>query len=610
MVERVPGVAAADNSAAFHARGGLEGDTSLVLDGLELYSPYHLPAFQAPFSLIDSRVADRVELRSGGFTADRGDRHGAFLDVATIVPTEPRGEAELGTLNSRVSYGTPVAGGTGSFLASARAWYPEAFLDTLELGAGERLRPRFEDMYGKFGWSTSSGTFLSVHALLARDRLRWEERDEVDPEIVDAETESGYAWLRLLASVSNNVTTETVLSGGRIDSSRAGVAVPDDGSVSLTDEREMRFFGLTEDVQWQIGPSQVLRAGVAVRSLSAHYRYENVFRDDPAATTTFTASPAGTSWGVYVSHRARISPTLATELGVRLDRQQYTDDSQFGPRFHVLWRPSESSEFRFALGRYAQSQRIHELRVEDGQTTFLPAEISRQAELTFLRDFPGGPRLRVDAYVRELSDLRPRSENLFQPLDLFPETSEDRVAVAPSRARLRGVELLLSSDPKRSLLWSVSYTRSSAEDRIDGAYVPRSWDQPHAGKFLVGYRWGDAWLVSLAGTVHTGWPTTPVSAFGTGQPDGSVVVETEFGPRNSIRFPGYGRLDLKARRTFAVGRGRLSLTLDVINATDRKNVCCVDDLSLGEPVPGPVPATPEYSSWLGITPTFQVRWEF
>lgn len=610
MVDRLPGIAAADNTAAFHSRGSLEGDTSLVLDGLELYGPYHLDEFQAPFSLVDSSVADRVELRNGGFTADRGDRHGAFLDISTAAPWEARAEIEAGTLNSRVSYGAPIGRGAATWLASFRAWYPEAFLDTLELGAGERLRPRFGDAYAKASWPIVSRALLSVHALLARDRLSWQEQGEEDNENVDAETDSAYVWLRLLAAPSSASSSETVLSGGRIDASRTGVAAPDAGRVLLDDRRDVRFLGLTHDQTWQVAPTHGIKAGVSIRHLGADYRYSNDFEDDPAASYSFASSPDGTSWGLYAAHRMRVSETLTTELGVRWDRQGHTDDDQLGPRLHVGWRPSERDDVRVALGSYSQSQRIHELHVEDRETQFLPAETSRQAEATYRHEFPSGLRLRVDAYRREIADPRPRYENLFEPLDLFPETSTDRVTVAPEEARLRGVEVLLSGDAAARLLWSVSYTRSSAEDRIGGAEVPRSWDQPHAGKFLLGYRWDDRWFASVAGTAHTGWPTTPVTAVGTLEPDGSIAVETIPGPRNSTRFPDYRRLDVKLRRSFETGHGRVTFTVDVINVTDRKNACCVDDLLLGEPAVGPVEVVPEYVSWLGITPTFQARWEF
>ena len=54
--------------------------------------------------------------------------------------------------------------------------------------------------------------------------------------------------------------------------------------------------------------------------------------------------------------------------------------------------------------------------------------------------------------------------------------------------------------------------RRSAEDIIAGDTVPRSWDQTHAGRLLIGYRRDERWSVALSGSVHTGWPTTPVLA--------------------------------------------------------------------------------------------------
>ena len=43
--------------------------------------------------------------------------------------------------------------------------------------------------------------------------------------------------------------------------------------------------------------------------------------------------------------------------------------------------------------------------------------------------------------------------------------------VAPSQARLRGVEFLLRGDPSRRWTWWASYVRSSAEDRVDDQWV-------------------------------------------------------------------------------------------------------------------------------------------
>ena len=107
-----------------------------------------------------------------------------------------------------------------------------------------------------------------------------------------------------------------------------------------------------------------------------------------------------------------------------------------------------------------------------------------------------------------------------------------------------GVEIRAGSESGARFPWWISYVRSSVEDRIDGAWAPRSWDQPHAARFLVGASWGNGWFASVAGTAHTGWPTTPVTAEGVLRPDGSIEVETTIGARNTARFPVYARLDL------------------------------------------------------------------
>ena len=144
IIELLPGVTASNNSATFNVRGSVASDVSMVLDGLELYDPFHLQGFQSPFSLIDSNIVDRMDFFGGGFTVDYGDRHGGFVDISTAGPQDAtQGQVEVGTLNSRVSFQAPLSGGSGAWMVSARAWYPEAVHDTTELGAGEGSRSPF-----------------------------------------------------------------------------------------------------------------------------------------------------------------------------------------------------------------------------------------------------------------------------------------------------------------------------------------------------------------------------------------------------------------------------------------------------------------------------------
>lgn len=596
-IELLPGVVAADNTAAFHVRGGLTEDVGLIFDGIELYEPYHLPAFQSPFSTVDGDIVDRIDLYGGGWTSDLGDRHGGFVRMAsTEMADGSRGTGQIGSINSRISYGAPLAGGRSSWLISARAWYPELFSRSIELGE-EGFSPRFADAYVKFSRRVGPQSVLTVHGLLAGDDLEFNEID--GNEVVDTSTRSGYGWARLIRALPAGLTTETVLSIGRFESDRNGVSEPEDDPVVVRDIRSVDLLGLRHDLTWQHGPVHQLRAGVDVRYLDARYRYEGG-QSGPTAI-----DPDGSSAAAYVAYRVRLHEKLSTELGLRWDRQTYTRESQLSPRFNAVWRPSARTSIRVGAGLFHQSQRIHELQVEDGEFDFRPAERSHQHELTVEHRLPGGVQLRLDAYDRRLTRIRPRYENFFNPIELFPETEADRLLIAPERARLRGVELLVRGRSRGSFDWWAAYTWSLAQDVEGGIKVPRSWDQPHGARFLVGWRIADRWRIALSGAAHSGWPTTPVGAR---LVDGEA--ELVLGPRNGTRFDDYARLDFKASRWFDTPRGRLRVDLEIVNLTDHRNVCCVDEAEAFLRPDGSAAVRRDLEYWLRITPTVNVAWEF
>jgi outer membrane receptor protein involved in Fe transport len=614
VVEYLPGVTSNDNSAALHVRGSASDDVSFILDGLEIYDPYHLKSFQSPFSLIDSNVVDRVDFSGGGFTADFGDRNGGRLDIQTVLPDHPgSGEVELGTINSRFSAQGPLPEADGSWLVVGRGWYPEVFQDNIELGGGDRVDPRMGDLYSKLSFNVSPRAVISVHALGVYDYLDFNE-DSEDPgepgEEAKATTRNAYAWINFLTAQTADITSETQVSYGFIDRRRAGLSMPAADLSTVEDTREVNFLGFRHGTAWRLGDAHLIKAGMDGRALRARYEYESEQQGAPGSTRMVRLAPDGRSIGLFAAYRVRIARAFTTEIGLRWDRQDYTDDNQLSPRFNAVWQPREGTELRMSVGRYYQSQRIHELDIENGEDSFRKSEESYHSEMSFIQGLPGGLRLRLDAYYRLLTRLNPRHENLWKHLELFPETAADRVRIDPDRARLKGVEVLLQGDPARSFIWWASYTRSSAEDEIDSVDIPRSWDQPHAGKFLVGYQWRHRLMISLAGTIHTGWPTTPVSATSATDPNGAVAITTTIEERNSDRFPTYVRFDAKARYSFPLPEGSLSLTAEVINLADKDNHCCVDEFLLDPRPNGSVDVDRIYDDWRTLTPTFSVLWEF
>jgi len=318
---------------------------------------------------------------------------------------------------------------------------------------------------------------------------------------------------------------------------------------------------------------------------------------------------AADSWGLYVAGKFRPVAPLTLEAGVRRDAQSHTREYEVSPRLNLVYSWGSRNALRAAWGRFYQSQRVTELQVEDGISTFFPAQLAEHWVMSVEHAFTSGVYLRGDAYLKELTRVRPRYENLFNPIELFPEAESDRVRIAPDRAEARGVEIFLRTDPGRRVSWWAGYALSWVEDRVDGDWIPRAWDQRHALNVSLNLRPTPLWDIGLAGVYHTGWPTTEVTATAVTNPDMTQTVFPVIGPRNRRRFPDFHRLDLKLSRRVPVGRGALSFYLEVINLYNHRNVCCVEEFTYTPRPDDTVRVEQREGYWLQQVPSAGFLWE-
>jgi hypothetical protein len=206
-----------------------------------------------------------------------------------------------------------------------------------------------------------------------------------------------------------------------------------------------------------------------------------------------------------------------------------------------------------------------------------------------------------------MSDLRPRYENLYDPLAIIPELQPDRIRIAPTSALARGLEFSVNRTGQ-ALSWWASYSLAEVTDTVDGIDVPRSWDQRHA--LQAGLAWSvNSWDLSVAGHIRSGWPTTSLSLEEVIGPGGESEFIAVPGPRNAEQLPHFASLDARISRKFDVGRGMITAFFEVSNLLDRNNVCCIDyDLESDENDEEFLEYSPDY--WLPLLPAIGFLWEF
>lgn len=608
-IGRIPGTTSADVSARFNLRGGEEDEVLVLVDGAEIYDPFHIRDLYRAFSTIDAEAVGSVDVLSGGYPAEYGGRMSGVVDINTLSPTETKHEVGVSLLNARILSQGTFAQSRGSWLFSLRRGYLRQVLTLIEDAAD--VDPRYYDLLGKVQWTLGERTVVSAHVMASRDRLALNDGPGTD---ASAAYDDSYAWLNLRRSWTGALFTQSVLAWGTMGRDRHGTF---DNELDLQrgqldDHHQSAFVTLTNDATLHLSRRQLLKFGATAKRVRARFDVEGssvipfaIFElgsPPREVRRSVHVRPRGSTLEAYVADRVRISDSVVVEAGVRAGSESYTPDGMHvSPRLNAAWTLSPRTSVRAAWGFFHQPQAIHELQVEDGVTEYQPAQRSEHRVLGFEHSFGRGFQARLELYDKTLTHLRPRYLNLYDHLLIFPELRADRIRIAPENGHARGAELLVRSDAAQPLSGWMSYTLARVTDTVDGSDVPRDWDQRHAATFSVNYHRGPKWNFNLAGTWHSGWPTTPLLA----RVEGTRLV-TELGPRASTRLPDYQRLDFRASRT----AGAFSFFVELFNVLAHENVTRVNTFEFQQDPNGAVTASPVTDSVIGILPSFGVTWRF
>ncbi len=627
-VDRLPGVATHDITAKFHVRGGPHDQVLTTLDGLELYEPFHLRDAEAALSIIDVESVSNIDLITGGFSVEYGDKLAGVFTMETTAPPPDRMITTLGLSIQNVSFKNQgsFSAGRGSWLVSARRGYLDLILDITDAPKeGASFSPTYYDAFAKTNLLLGSRHRLSAQALHAGDEVSALEEDGTT---LESSWRSSYVWLTWGAEFTERLSSQTIVSTGRLTRKRIGSDFWNDTLqlLAVDDRQRFHFFGVKQDWTFLVADDVLFKWGVDFKRGASDYGYARWIREWVANATdpqgpawslsapdslSLVLEPTGSELGSYLSMRARPVEPFTFEVGVRYDRQTHTGDRTLAPRVNVVLEIAPRTTVRGAWGYFYQSQGLHELRVADGEHLFNVAQRAEHRILGLQHQLYNGIALRIEAYERRISDPIPEFRSLVPQIESVPEEGpEDRIRIDPTRGLARGIELSADYDVGKRIAWSVSYALASAKDELDGQWFPRPFDQRHTIQIDFAYRPNRAWSLGWAWQYHSPWPGTPENYSTVALVNGDVVIDRRFGTPYGNRMPAYHRMDARVMRHFPLGRGRLSVFLDVFNVYDRENALAWDYVaSTGGSTPR-LDVRRNFHQQIGVLPTAGARWEF
>lgn len=616
VTQRLPGTAASGASALAHFRGGEENEIGIMLNGQWLFDPFHVRDYQNIFSTIDARAIDGVEVYVGGFPVRYGDRLSGMVLMDSLDLEESR-HTEIGVSVFNTSLLLAGAEATRNWVFSARRGNLDLVIDP------QYGQPSYFDVFGEYTFDITPNTSLSLNGLYADDQvLLVLETDPAEREQAVSDTQNTQLWLRLDSEWSSGLSSSTVLSYVDFSNRREGdLGDPEKMIARVRDDRDVEQVGFRQDWAFSAAERHLTQWGVQALFSKADYAYHGeaeyfglqaIYIDQPPyLVRELTANPEGGSYALYVSDRWQLAENALVEWGLRWDDQTYTEldsDSQLSPRLNVLLQTGAKTELRLSAGRYYQSQPIQRLQIEDGLTNFWPAQRGDNVVAGVQHLFSENTSARLEVFQKTLSTVRPRFENLYDPLGLMPELQADRVRLDPTSATARGIEVSAEWTSGDWDVWA-AYTWSEVTDRINGRDERRSWDQRHT--LLSGVDWHtEKWSFSAAASIHSGWPTTDLFLLEDGvDEDGEAAYVAVPGRRNVLNFPTYASVDFRLSRRFDVPRGSLLVFFEVSNAFNHDNICCIDydeeEDSAGNPI-----LEYSYDYWLPMLPAIGILWEF
>jgi outer membrane receptor protein involved in Fe transport len=613
--QRLPGTAGGGVSARSHFRGGEENESAIYLNGLRLVDPFHIRDFHNIFSSIDARTISGVETWTGGFPVSYGDRMSGVLLLNSRTP-EARRHTELGVsvFNTSLLHAGHSDDQRYDWLLSARRSNLEWVLDPDEHG-----EPKYNDLFASLGLALSARSTLSLNALRASDQvLVITEHKPEEREQANSDTLNEYLWANWKHDWSASLSSQTVLSLSRFENDRRAVSNDVEQLVALVrDQRRLDSWAVRQDWRLDLDQGHLLRLGWEFASEDAKYdyraeaEYSGFYLAYPgveeSVSRTSLLGLSGNRYGAYLSDRFQLLPETTMEAGIRWDHQDWPGggEDQWSPRVNLLHHLGPELDLRLTWGRYHQSQGLNQLQVEDGVEDFYRAQRADHIIAAAHWRFAPTWSARLELYRKRYDHLRPRFENLLDPLPLIPELEPDRIRVAPEAGSARGLELSIEYNGGQGLDWWASYSLARVTDRVNGRDEPRNWDQRHLLQAGLSWERGP-WTLGMALKARSGWPTTLAELYEVGEDEeGEPEFELVYGPRNAERLGSFLSVDFRVARRWSLPRGRLSAFLELSNAFNRDNECCVDyDLDDEDLLERSV------DHWLGTTPAAGLLWEF
>ncbi len=600
-------------------RGMSPRDSSVFIDGVEIPIAFHFGGLSAVFP---TSLLEHVKVVPSGFDVSLGRTQGGAIEIVT---RQPRGDAlrvggEVSLLHSAVNVEGPAWFG-GAFLGGLR----RSYLDTLLRPFVDRNTPLPSYLDGQLRgvWGTIPTGQLTTYVLGSLDRVANSD-DAAAPNDPEAEGQisASLGFVRAGAHYRRRAGKALWQAAPFVGTNILSIYAKDYGGGQVADEVTLRrrwYQGGARGEWLRDDPGGFLRAGVDVAGgflgrVETDAALEDGEEDLPLPRNTVLWADAAL-WAEARRHWR--GDRYSLRPGVRLDRFGLGNQTALDLRLNAHATLTDATTLRASVGRFHQPPSPAHF---DQFTDNLEAQSSYVDQSSLALEWRPEPGLQagVTGFWHEgrktLVDADAGSgsgDSLPSNMDItFKELFEEQFGDYGNQANLGGqrsygVELSLRyNGPRVRALANYTWARSLRRYLVpDRALVPYALDQPLRFNLVVATT-ARKWNVGVRFSSTSGNPTHAY-------PEGTLIDAAHEDPGQAplIRLPAFWQVDVRIDRSWRKPWGTVSLFLDVLNATNHRNVEARSNSYLYNPNEDDEPRW-GYDDTLGlpIVPTIGVEW--
>lgn len=635
ILQMTPSVTAKnDFSSALIVRGGGSDENLILLDGIEVYNPYHLGGV---FSTFNAEALADAEFLAGGFAAKFGNRNSAVLDITSregnskrriLFKEGPVSEiidlsginGEISLLSSKILAEGPHKWGTW-MIAARRTYYDQIakLYYRLKDGSTPAGGYYFWDTHWKVFFDLDQKSRITLAGYYGRDFLEFNFEDDESGFDIGLDwgnytTSSQWRYVPNSKFHSTFSIARTVydwdlgLSFTEIDSAQGKI------STDISENVDLRDWTVKEKLDWFVSDQHTITGGFEYKIL------EMVIKQEMADITFLDRTQSPYILSFYLQDRWKISSRFNFQPGLRLSEYELHDQIYLEPRLGLKYLLTENLALKGSWGIYKQYlfTNTNDEEIISFVDFWLPVpkDLKPQSCQHFIvgieQRFNKGYYASLEAYYKPYDntlEVNPNND---------PATDTDDFVAGEGTAW--GYEFLLKKMQGKFTGWlgySYSRIRKEIDFNSDGVLRKREGeiyftnnDIPHSFNAVLSYQLNQKNSFGLTTTYNTGKPFT-VNV-------GQVYAGTNFtspiypytglqdipGEKNGARFPSYFRIDLSYIRTIKPFGINGKFKFQVINATNHFNVL------IGQTIPNTNPSMIRAFSMFPVIPSFGFELEF